>query len=77
MLTFLVKPPTILQQTGYTADEIVSVARVIGTTVSEDCRVASSGRTLGAVQRKYGTVHYGFVSVDFRPPNVSDILGPK
>ena len=70
--SLLPQPSALIEYTGYSADAILEVARMMTSKVREEV-VTVSRRELLAVKRKFDEDNYGFVSADFDAPKVSDI----
>jgi hypothetical protein len=66
------QPSALIEYTGYSADAILEVAKIMTSKVREEV-VTVSRRELLAVKRKFDEANYDYVSNDFDAPKVSDI----
>lgn len=66
------QPPALIEYTGYSAEAILVVAKLMASKVREEV-VTISRRELLAVKRKFDEANYDFVSADFDAPKVGDI----
>jgi hypothetical protein len=69
---FVVQPDVLLRYTGFSKQQIEQAASLIATHVSKDA-IAGSGRMLVGLKRKYATKCYEYMSVEFDPPDMSDL----
>jgi hypothetical protein len=69
---FFPQPSALIEYTGYSAAEILVVAKMMASKIGEEV-VTVSRRELLAVKRKFDEESYDFVSIDFDAPQVGDI----
>jgi hypothetical protein len=67
------KPQTLLDYTSFSPASILEAAAFIASKMVVQVQTLSK-RHLVAVKRKYEESKYKFISSDFEPPSVSDIL---
>lgn len=72
MLSPFLQPQLLLEYTGFSAREILKVARLIVRKISKSV-VLLSRRQLFAVKEKYSHSDYQRVAIDISPPNVADL----
>jgi hypothetical protein len=69
----VIQPKILLDYTGFTEASILEGAAFVSSKIIIEVQTVSK-RDLVAVKRKYEEARYKFISLDFEPPSISDIL---